>query len=436
MKILIPIVVLIIILAVSLLFILKKDYEENEAVKIYEDVDDPILSQKKIENKVRILDNRNEYYIVQDCINKYYLYRIKEQGNFNTDDAGEDINNKMIYSMLDKNYIDYAKINEDNVFEKIPKINNVKIIINKVFVVEYSENENMYIVYANLRNIIDNDQKQIIVGVRLNLLKNIFKIIEQDYIKDTYGDISEGQILNLSLNEEIENDQYNIFEYNSISDEQYINDVFNKLKEYILYDQSLAYQLLDEDYSSKRFENYNEFKKYLSDNSLRDFKMKLTKYKKNKYSDYTQYICIDNNKRYLIFKEKSVMNFKVMLDGHTIDLDEFTQKYNSSNKQIKVGMNIEKLLSAINEKDYRYLYSKLDDTFKQNNFDNINKFEEYMRKNAYDINEIEYGDYEEKGSVIVYKIELVNSSNKSEKRKYNIIMKLQEKSDFVFSFNV
>ena len=58
-------------------------------------------------------------------------------------------------------------------------------------------------------------------------------------------------------------------------------------------------------------------------------------YQKSVYNDYTQYVVLDENGRYYIFKESSVMNYSVLLDMYTVELQEFTDKYNSAKGEEK-----------------------------------------------------------------------------------------------------
>lgn len=57
-----------------------------------------------------------------------------------------------------------------------------------------------------------------------------------------------------------------------------------------------------------------------------------------------QYICVDQTGKYLIFKEKSIMDYEIILDTYTIDLPEFVEQYNSSSEDKKVQFNIQKFL--------------------------------------------------------------------------------------------
>ena len=126
-----------------------------------------------------------------------------------------------------------------------------------------------------------------------------------------------------------------------------------------------------------------------------------------------------------------------MLDAYSIDLPEFIEKYKSAPVQQKVGMNIEKIISAINNKDYKYIYSKLDDTFKNSQFPTQESLKSYIESNLYNKNSIEYTEFSEEGGLYVYKTKITNKNiSNSQAKNLNIIMQLGEGTNFTMSFSV
>ena len=165
--------------------------------------------------------------------------------------------------------------------------------------------------------------------------------------------------------------------------------------------------------------------------------MELDQYQKIVHDEYNEYVCIDNNGNYYVFNEKSVMNYEIIMDTYTIDLPEFVEKYNSANSQVKVGMNIEKILEAINRKDYQYVYNKLDDTFKSNNYPSLKDFEEEIKEKLFEKNDLEYSNFTQEGNTYIYELKVKNLNNTEDKEKdLTVIMSLKENTDFVMSFNI
>ena len=56
------------------------------------------------------------------------------------------------------------------------------------------------------------------------------------------------------------------------------------------------------------------------------------------------------------------MQYKVLLDTYTMILPEFAEQYDNLDNTKKVVMNIEKVIQALNLRDFKYIYNKLDDT--------------------------------------------------------------------------
>ena len=165
--------------------------------------------------------------------------------------------------------------------------------------------------------------------------------------------------------------------------------------------------------------------------------MKFEKYQKNTYDNYTQYICVDSSDNYYIINESSTFNYNYMLDRYTTDLPQFVEEYEDATDTEKVGLNIEKLEEAVNEGDIKYVYNKLDDTYKKSYFNNYSDFKNYLESNLFEQNSFKYENIEKKANVYSATIIVVNKKDyTAETRKINIIMKLTDKTDFYISFSL
>ena len=90
-----------------------------------------------------------------------------------------------------------------------------------------------------------------------------------------------------------------------------------------------------------------------------------------------------------------------------------------------------------NDKDYNYVYNKLDNTFKQNNFPTLESFQTYITQNLYENNSIAYSNYQTSGNLHIYEISIKNAEDENSATvTKNFIMQLLDGTDFVMSFNV
>ena len=180
-------------------------------------------------------------------------------------------------------------------------------------------------------------------------------------------------------------------------------------------------------------EDYEDINEYV----MMQSNIKMQRYDVNKKDGYTQYICVDSLGNYYIFNATSAMKYSAILDTYTVDISEFIEKYNSSNTQEKVVLNLNKFMMAINDKDYKYAYSILADSFKKANFPTLESFETYAKQNFFDINEFEYEKYGSEGDTYyTYAVTIKDASGADTNTKSRtFIMQLNEGTNFVLSFN-
>ena len=205
-----------------------------------------------------------------------------------------------------------------------------------------------------------------------------------------------------------------------------------------------AYKYLDNEYRNLKYGSLQEYKDFIISNNddINDFEMKAYSINGNRY------VCKDGKDNFYIFNVNKVLDYTVVLDTYTVDLPEFTEKYNKVSAQEKVALNINKVITALNDKDYKYIYNKLADSFKANYFNNEEELKEYLSNKLYDNNEINFGKFSDEGNgIYTYEIELSEISNENEaaqegkgdnfaRIKMNVVMQLKEGTDFVMSFSI
>lgn len=398
-----------------------------------------------INTKIQLVNSRNDYYAVKQCVEKFYLYygyifdddTVNENlsdvdgyddGNTNVYSKEECINN--VYKMLDKDYIDYKNITLNNLVEKVDNIKSSDVDINEMYVSQKNVNVSIYIVNGRLKENTTDEMSDFELMVKLDAVNKTFTVFLGDYIDEKYSDIKIGDEININVESLIEKNEINIYDYKNITDENYIRGLLLKYQNEVLFDEETAYNNLDEEYRKKRFGSLDNFKEYAKNNIIRNVKLKLVKYQINNYDDYTEYVCLDNDGNYYIFNEKSVMNYNLLLDTYTVNVPQFVKKYENGDNQLKVGMNIDKILSAIKENDYNYIYNKLDDTYKNNNFNTVEELKNYIQS-VFVSNNVSYDEFKDLGGVYTYKL-LIDDNNSN----ITVIMKLLDNDDFVMSFEI
>ena len=445
-KILIVLIV-IVILIVILIMVKIYDIKNNSNKEINNNIE---LEEIQNDNNFEEMNSFNTYYSVKEIINTY-MNSIKEFNGDSEIEFGKLKENKEttienlqndaidnIYDTLADEYVKECNITKEKIKNQISKYKkqgnyteDIDYNINIKDMYYKSITENLDIVFIEM-NIDHYDDDRVIL--ELDKKNSTYMLYGTEYIdKYQYNKNTDINILKINR-EEIEEKNYNIFQVMNVDNKYIVNQLFLDYQKNMKNQIELAYSLLDDDYKNKKFGEINNFKKYIQENNEIVENATLSKYMVNQYEDYTEYVCIDDIGRYYIFILKTPINYKVLLDTYTVDLNEFIEKYNSGDERDKVGMNIEKIKNAINDKDYEYVYSKLNENFKKNKFNNEENLSEYLKKNLYDQNEIEYLDFKQEGNIYIYNIKIKSNSN--EEKNATIVMKLLQNTDFEMSFSI
>lgn len=426
-KIIILLLILLVICLVILLVVSRKnDLKTADYSNDSERVEESIKSETN--NIIEYEKNKNIYYTIVSIITKYI-------------DSAAINDNSVLLNMLDSEYITKYNINEYNIneiTEITPLEDDFQYYVFRPNTI-YSVDEGKittHFVYGYYYNISDMNKRDINLMVQLDTVNQTFNIYNYKYMSDNgYNNLKIGDSYN-AYKEEIQNKGSNKFGYVNITDEELASKYLDDYKNIILYDRTKAYQLLNRDYSELRFENEQDFARFAENKKIDFFKAKLVEYSiMFNESGNKIYICKDQNDNYYYFKETDgIMRYEVMLDNYTVPDDNFIKKYEDVDEQVRVALNIEKFVKSINDKCYYYAYNCLADSFRNNYFKTQGEFETYIQNNFYQNNVITYNSFEKQGDLYTYSVVLTDKQTNEQKNK-TFIMKLEEGTNFVLSFD-
>ena len=357
--------------------------------------------------------NATYFFSVEECINKY-LSAIKMGG------AVE------VLDYLDENYIQQNNLTKENILTNIEQGYDF-------LATEMYEKRDKTLYSFIVKGVVDDDiynQERFYI-VDLDLSDNAFKITP--LYNNNYTDVSQIPEKTKLNNIEVSNN-HNKFEFLRLDDEE----IYTKYAEYFVNllknNPTKAYDMLDEQYKELRFKNdFTKFTEYInlmnSNNKLDTEIKEISKYDNNKFIVKTK-----NDNRYII-SATYPMEFTVQLDEYTVITDSFKQTYTSASNVKKVSTNVDKIMKMINNYDYENLYNLLDETYKINNFGNINDFINYIENKFYNSNFYEIMSLEEneENTIIEVKVYKDNSAN-TEYNINKIVMALNENTNFKFYF--
>lgn len=438
-KIIIVVVIIIIIIVALLLLLLNRNEYENETY-----VPAPSVTYSE---EVEKLEDYNKFYSLEEMIKKYCIY----------DSYG---NSEGIYSVLDNAYCEANGITAENTVNKIERHNlsDYNLILEEAYIYD----DSLYPIFFTKSIIRNTEEKQeLYLILKMDQANLTFSVIPIN--KEVFDGYINNQGSKLATSP-IEKNNYNTQEDVTVSEKNVLDKYFDNYIYELMYRPEEAYSRLNEEYRTAKFTDYNDFLNYInvhnseivqmdikSAKTLEDFATEddyneymvnyelkgINLYKIEEKEEYKQYICIDNFGNYYIFRENGVNDYDILLDTYTIDLPEFLEKYNNSNRKDKVLYNVQKIVDALNTKDYRYVYNKMDETFRNNNYKTLEEFEQYIQNSIFEKNTVGYTNYAESGDISTVDLKLQDKTEREDGiYTMTVAMQLKEGTDFVMSFTM
>ena len=441
-KIIIILVAILVMAIIALVVVLGIGNSSEENIPVANETETANLDQGKTLTPV---ESREDFYVVKDNVGKYYSYYsilFNAGSYYATEDEqiisqAETDNAQILYNMLDTEYITAKGITADNLKLNLTEIGQVTAYINNMYVIPETNNIDVYVVSGELKETVNATGTDFELIVKLDKTNKTFSVMPQEYVTELYGNIVEGQSLDITVEQSIAINANNTYTEREITEETYLKDLFAEIRNELLNDYEEAYNHLDEEYRTQKFATLEDFSNFASGKAEEYRTMALAQYQVTEEDGYTQYLLVDQNGKYYIANETAVMKYTTLLDTYTVDLPQFTESYNSANDSRKAGLNLQKVVDAINNNDYEYVYNKLDETYRANNFPTLESFEQYIQNNLYTSANVEFSNYQNSGELHIFDATFTDKNNESSNAiTKTFIVKLLEGTDFVMSFNV
>lgn len=390
---------------------------ENVILDVIE-VDDPWAEKTETleENKALKLKNvydKDSYFLIKQCMTKFY----------------ESYQNA--YYLIDEEAKNSLKINTNNILSIYGNIQAPKFCIDEILKSEYNLSKDVYIVKYRLQNS-NNTVKSLSIMIVLEKKNVCFCVYPYEYlVQNGISNVKQNDSLYLNNKNDLERNDYNGFYISNILKDNYAcsKELFERCKFDIYYDLENLYNITYEEYKKSRFSSYNDFVNFVKNENLKDdiFSM----YKVNEYSTYVQYIVKTESDKQYVFNSINMMEYLILFDNYTVESLEYEEAYKSSFPHVQAQYCIDRIVKAINDKNYGFVYEKLNPVQKNNYYSNIQDFIGEIKKTFYEKNSISFGKYGKVGSnVYQYNVILKNDVENSADSK-SVLMTVQlEKDDF------
>ena len=422
-KMIIILIVIISILCIICLGILKiLDKEEGNTVNndIVE-VQDTLRPDETVQEEYSTEKERNatRFFTVQDCIQTYI-------DSINNSDA------QAILNKLSTTYKEDNSIHESNISNLINLYNGNTFTAKEMEILR-GDRIFQYRVYGYLTN--DQGRQYMYLKVKTDRINRTFEI--EPFIGEQYTSLEDIPLEEANIDEIAKNDN-NTFSYRDISKEE-ISRIYQRYYTNLEIERpEEAYEMLDVSYRQERFPTIDDFKMYVEENREAIEQASLSGYSVNNEDNITKYVIRDSYNNQYIIEEESIMNFTIQLDSYTIPDPTYTEEYAQLPDSEKASANVGIFMQMINTKDYTHAYEKLADGFKNNYFQSVDQFKEYVKNNWHNVNKYTINSYKNEGNVYIFDVSLNSIRELREdttiNKTFNVL--LGEGTDFTISFNV
>ena len=255
-------------------------------------------------NVVSNIEDINEAYNVKICASKFYEF----EKNYITNRTN------YVYSLIDRDYIEYYSLDENGLREKIGIINSDELQFDEVYKV--SQKNDIAIYYIKGTQLYKNDSKtsNFEILLKIDNKNNIFSVYLNDYISDKgYNNIKLGNKFNINLKEVKEN-RYNKFDSSSKHMIDNVEDIFSQYNNNCIFYPNRSYELLDNACKSEKYVKFEDFKEYLKANMKDIVLMDLKSYEDSTEGGYIIYKCKSTKGNTYIFKVKSYITYSVAIE--------------------------------------------------------------------------------------------------------------------------
>ena len=426
--------------------------KNNETNSIITSNDDNLID---ISNKTEKINTTNNATVIENGIIP------KKADPEDTDIWGESIpvteeNLKLKYStdsysyFLNKQCLTSFYSSKQNAYNVLPnelkqydissfygRIEDASFCIDDIYCANASLSKDIFVVYyrleigngnySDLCSIVKIDKKNLSFSIypfEYLKLKNISTLIENDMIPI--------DIINL---DDIEKTEYNHYRIDDISTTEVacIREIFERCRFDYDFDKNHLYSCLNEDYKNQKFENFDSFINYLNTSNI--LKGSVEKFQVEKMNGYTQYVVFGSYDNCYIVNYFNIMSYDLLLDNYTIYAQNYLNVYSSNLPNVQAKYCIDRVRKAINDKNYKFVYEKLDSVYKNSNFIDYNSFESYIKQMFYEKNSFEFLNFKKLSSnIFEYIVKITDETGKSlSYRQLNMTVTLKDNTDFVIS---
>lgn len=256
--------------------------------------------QEATKMKLQKVQGMTEYYTVLNCVNKFYVYYSSIYDP--SSEISPEASVSKIYKLLDESYIKKYNVTEESLKNKLIPISiDVEVNVEDMLYATMYENISVYLVSGQIRDRLTNEYENFNIMVVLDSNNYTFSLYLQDYIKEYgYDKLKEGDEFAYNYSSGITANEMNGYVNSKVKYAEYVEDMIEQIREYMLYQPQKAYELLNEEFKKETFSSYDKFEKFIETNKKEIFTLTYGSYALEYVDEMVTYRCVDKTNNFTI----------------------------------------------------------------------------------------------------------------------------------------
>lgn len=379
-----------------------------------------IIEEENLDYSLKKITDDYDYFLTLNCLKAYYDFLDYDGSNL---------------QLIDTKVIEELKLNENNFLN----IETKGYCIDEIYKQDINKNEKIYVVYFRIGTNSSKVENRV-VWIRINDNNKVFYIYPYEYLsKNNYLNLKANNIIKTDKFEEIEDRKINKYEEEDILLDKTtcMQEVFSKYKFDLLMDRKHLYNTLDEKYRNAKFKTFEQLEQYIEENKSELYLESIKEFNVSNYDTYKQYSGTGTYENIYIFDVENMMQYTLRLDIYSIITDDYKETYDMLLPNVKGKYCIGRIIEAINNKDYEFIYEKLDPIQKSNYYSKIEDLITYIQTYFWEKNDYEFEEsYMISPQVYQYTIKIKDKGGLPGYRLYTATVTLKNEEDFYIALKM
>ena len=394
---------------------------------------DNSIDQENVKSTLQKANSTRIYFLIKKCMKNYYNTYGSIQDYIESTEQGDEDN---FLNLIDPEAIQDLNINKDTIINLYGKKELPRFNIDDIYEQHIDKYKIIYVVKYRIET--DTGISNEAMFIKRDNKNETFSIYPYQYLqKHNYLNLKENDILQVQNLKDIEKNQSNMYDLSNISlgEVDCILELYKKFQFDLSFDLEHLYNTMNEKYRELSYSSFESFKNEMETTRNEITYDKIEKYSSTRNNSFVEFVGICTSGKRYIYSAKSLIDYNIVLDNYTTETLQYINAFNFALPKQRGKYCIDRIISAINDKKYKFVYDKLNLAQKSNYYPTYEEFENFIVNNFFNKNDFEIQENEKSISTNVYQysVKISNQEDNSQNKLFTMVIYLEENGEFKVS---